>query len=361
MTRLAIPVLRPVDGDGNPYPSGTITFYDAGASSVLKTVYSDSALSVSLGSTVTADGEGLFVDIYYSGDIRMVLANSAGTIQVVRDIYGAGNIDTGDIVDGAVITIKIDDAAVTLGKLLTLGDAKIITSNGAANSQVSVSGDVTMSNTGVFTLTNTASRIWKSSTVGGTAQAITAVSSPVITALVDGMIYILNPASSNTATNPTFAPDGLTARTIVSTTGTLKVGDIQAGKFAAMIYDLTNTRWILLNPAQLIIGEPAVQAYAKNSVLTFAHGLAAAPKFCQYYLVCTTGEHSYTAGEELTIAPSVYSPGSTEFGFSAKYNATNVILNIANDGIVIVDDNAATLGLVTLTDGSWNIGVRCFY
>jgi len=156
MTRLALPILRPVDGDGNPYPSGTLTFYDAGASSVLKTVYSDSGLSVSLGSTVTADGEGLFVDVYYSGDIRVVLANRNGTIQSTKDIYAIGNVDTADIVDGAVTTIKIDDNAVTLGKLLVLDNAKIITSNGAANSQVSVSGDATMSNTGVFTVSNNA-------------------------------------------------------------------------------------------------------------------------------------------------------------------------------------------------------------
>jgi len=43
MTRLALPILRPVDGNGNPFPSGTLNFYDAGASTTPKTVYSDSA------------------------------------------------------------------------------------------------------------------------------------------------------------------------------------------------------------------------------------------------------------------------------------------------------------------------------
>jgi len=156
MTRLALPILRPVDGNGNPFPSGTLNFYDAGASTTPKTVYSDSALSVSLGAVVTADGEGLFTDVYYSGDIRFVLKDKNGVIQSTKDIYGAGNIDTADIVDLAVTTGKIDDNAVTLGKLFVLDNAKIITSNGVANSQVSLSGDATMTNTGVLTVANTA-------------------------------------------------------------------------------------------------------------------------------------------------------------------------------------------------------------
>lgn len=153
MTRLAIPILRPVDGSGNPLPSSTLTFYEAGASSVLKTVYSDSALSISLGSTVTADGEGLFVDIYYSGDIRLVWANSSGTIQSTKDLYGAGNITAADLATDSVTTIKIVDGAVTLAKLATLANGKIITSNGSANAEVTPSGDVSMTNTGVFALT----------------------------------------------------------------------------------------------------------------------------------------------------------------------------------------------------------------
>jgi len=153
MSRLNLSILKPIDGNGQVFPSGTLTFYNAGATSVLKTVYSDSALSVSLGSTVTADGDGVFVDIFYSGDIRYVLKNSSGTIQVVKDLYGASNIQTGDLADSAVTTLKIADADVTLGKLLTLNSGYIITSNGVANSQVAPSGDVTMTNTGVFALT----------------------------------------------------------------------------------------------------------------------------------------------------------------------------------------------------------------
>ena len=156
MTRLALTQLKPIVGASQTLPGGKLYFYEAGASTTPKTVYSDSTLVTPLGSEVTADGEGVFTDIYYSGDIRYVLRDKGGVFQYYSDVYGAGNIDTGDLADGAVTTIKIDDAAVTLGKLLTLDNANIITSNGSANSQVAVSGDVTMSNTGVFTIANNA-------------------------------------------------------------------------------------------------------------------------------------------------------------------------------------------------------------
>ena len=154
MTRLALPIIRPVDGGGNPYRGGSLTFYEAGASTTPKPVFADSALSVSLGSKVNADGEGLFVDIYYDDDIRIVLKDKTGLIKNTKDIYGAGTIDTGDIANDAVTTPKIVNGAVTVGKIEVLGSAEIITSNGVANSKVPVSGDLTMNSGGAFAIGN---------------------------------------------------------------------------------------------------------------------------------------------------------------------------------------------------------------
>jgi len=86
---------------------------------------------------------------------------------------------------------------------------------------------------------------------GGTADAITATYSPALTALVDGQFCFVRATAANTTTTPTFAPNGLTARTIVKAGGqALAVGDIRAdGHELILRYDLTNTRWELLNPA----------------------------------------------------------------------------------------------------------------
>lgn len=181
MTRLSLPILRPIDDTGDVYPGGTLTFYDVGASSTPKVVYSDSALSVSLGSVVTADAGGLFVDIYYSGEIRFVLADSNGVIQLLRDIYDVGSVNTADIVNLAVTTGKIADNAVTLGKLLVLDDAKIITSNGAANSQVSLSGKVTMTNTGVTSVVSASESVTGIVELATAAETITGTSTVLAT------------------------------------------------------------------------------------------------------------------------------------------------------------------------------------
>lgn len=85
---------------------------------------------------------------------------------------------------------------------------------------------------------------------GGTADAITADFTPNIT-LSDMMTVAVVAGAANTTTTPTFAPDGLTAHTIVKRGGNaLAANDIAgAGHVILLCYNLANTRWELLNPA----------------------------------------------------------------------------------------------------------------
>lgn len=87
---------------------------------------------------------------------------------------------------------------------------------------------------------------------GGTANAITATYSPAITTLSDGQMCYVRASAANTTTNPTFSPNGLTARTIVKNGNqALVAGDIfGANHELALRYHLAGTRWELLNPAQ---------------------------------------------------------------------------------------------------------------
>jgi len=104
---------------------------------------------------------------------------------------------------------------------------------------------------------------------GGTADAITAVYSPAITALVDGQLCFVRATLANATTTPTFAPNGLTARTIVRQGGSaLVAGDIVGNGYELILrYDLTNTRWELLNPAK-IDGSDVVNTPAGNIAAT---------------------------------------------------------------------------------------------
>lgn len=86
---------------------------------------------------------------------------------------------------------------------------------------------------------------------GGTADAITASYAIPITALVDGQICYVRAGAANATTTPTFAPSGLTARTIVKNGGqALVAGDIYGvGHELVLRYYLASTRWELLNPS----------------------------------------------------------------------------------------------------------------
>lgn len=102
-----------------------------------------------------------------------------------------------------------------------------------------------------WVLLNPASQTIPSSVAGGTANAITATYAPANPILYDGLLLSFRASGVNTITNPTFSPDGLTARTITKNGGAALVTGNIPGNLAECIvrYNLANTRWELLNPA----------------------------------------------------------------------------------------------------------------
>ena len=89
---------------------------------------------------------------------------------------------------------------------------------------------------------------------GGTAQAQTATYSPAIGSLAAGTRVCWLPAAASTAAAPTFAPNGLTAHTIVKAGGALVANDIITTAIACAIYDATGTQWELQNPQTVAAG-----------------------------------------------------------------------------------------------------------
>ena len=91
------------------------------------------------------------------------------------------------------------------------------------------------------------------STAGGTADAITGVYSPGITALTNGMTLYVRGLLANATTTPTFTPNSgtIAAKTVVKGAGSaLAAGDFAgAGHWAELQYDATLDKWVLLNPA----------------------------------------------------------------------------------------------------------------
>ena len=92
-------------------------------------------------------------------------------------------------------------------------------------------------------------RIASAYSVGGTVDAITAVCHPPIRALTDKTRILVRAAGANTIVNPTFAPDGLTAKVVVKRNGVaLSPGDIVGSNFEMdLIYNLSLDQWVMLN------------------------------------------------------------------------------------------------------------------
>jgi hypothetical protein len=85
----------------------------------------------------------------------------------------------------------------------------------------------------------------------GTADAITAAFPVAVTTLTDGLLLSFRATGANTIAGVTFAPDGLTARTIKKEGNVaLVAGDIPgAGAEMLVRYRSSATQWELLNPA----------------------------------------------------------------------------------------------------------------
>jgi len=104
----------------------------------------------------------------------------------------------------------------------------------------------------------------------GTVDAITADFSPNVT-LADKTIVFITSAGANTSTTPTLSTDGNTARTIYKNGATaLAAGDIgAAGSGHFFQYDLTNTRWELLNPVVTSPARPTRQYLTSGTSATY--------------------------------------------------------------------------------------------
>lgn len=120
-----------VDSSGSIVASGTVTFYDAGTTS-LRTVYEDYELATPHSNPATLDAAGrLFA--FADRRVKVVIQDSDGNdVKTIDDVGGtsAGDISTTDIADNAITSAKLDDssiASVSNGSALSISAAYTVT------------------------------------------------------------------------------------------------------------------------------------------------------------------------------------------------------------------------------------------
>ena len=188
---------------------------------------------------------------------------------------------------------------------------------------------------------------------GGTADAITAAYSIPITTLVDGQLCYVRATAANATTTPTFSPNGLTARTIVKNGGqALAVGDIAGdGHELELRYDLTNTRWELMNPktdmnksvydpaniSQQVVGTTATQTLTNKTltspVINGTISGSAAPKINNFRLTLTTGVP--VTQSDVTSSTSIFQTPYDGNGIALYNGTTWELLNSAQVSLAL--------------------------
>lgn len=199
---------------------------------------------------------------------------------------------------------------------------------------------------------------------GGTVDAITATYSPAIT-LADQQGCRVVLSGANTSTTPTFAPNGLTARTITKKGGVaLDAGDLPGANAVAILqYNLANTRWELLNPAnqiavgfrnRVINGCMRIDQRNGGAAQTITAAAALAYTVDRFYAYCTganvTGQQVAGASQtqkryQFTGAASV-----TAIGFGTRLEARNTY-DLNSQTVTISADLANSL----LTTVTWTL------
>ena len=88
--RLIEPFMTYLDANGDPLAGGLLQFNEAGSPSTPKTTYSDEALATANANPIVLDSAGrAAVDVFGSGDYRLIVKNSSGVEQDTFDpIYG---------------------------------------------------------------------------------------------------------------------------------------------------------------------------------------------------------------------------------------------------------------------------------
>ena len=122
-------ILDYITSAGEPVSGGSIEFYQAGTSTA-RTVYSDSALTVSLGTIVYTDSEGFPVSTQggstrvsiYTGTAayKVIVKNSAGTTLFTRDNI-PGALDTSGFTTTSALA-KFPVSAKTAAYTITTSD-----------------------------------------------------------------------------------------------------------------------------------------------------------------------------------------------------------------------------------------------
>jgi hypothetical protein len=102
------------------------------------------------------------------------------------------------------------------------------------------------------------------------------------------------------------------------------------------------------------------QTITSGGTLTLAHSLTVKPKLMMIYLVCTTGDLGYTAGDEVFLEHGLTANVGNR-GTSIVADATNIVLRFGSDANAYMLNRKDTGVTAQITaNSSWKFLVRAY-
>lgn len=102
------------------------------------------------------------------------------------------------------------------------------------------------------------------------------------------------------------------------------------------------------------------QTITAGGGLTLAHGLTREPVNIQTFIVCTSAEFGYTAGNKLLVPPGDDSGSASGLGVAIVPDATNLNCRYGNNAAVFIGKNFGTGAVVSFTNTNWRLIVRAW-
>ena len=312
-----------------PSDGALMYFYATGTNNPKQTFTTESA-GVANSNPVVADGNGVFPPIWLTGVYRVILKDK----NLVQSGFGVADPVVGVIAVSDFALTYLDDTSAAATRA-TLGAAAKASGTTEDNVTTFNSADeVKDSGIASTKITDAFNNRVPRAIGAGAVDAITAVFSPAV-ALTDHVTVIVRALGANTTATPTFAPNGLTAKTIVKLGGTaLVAGEIRGADHELLLtFNSVNDEWELMNPTTVdpVISTGAVAIFSATSSV---QGLVATYR---------TGDNIYSSVDSYGLR--VYATGAVTVSFDQyTENASSTsYARILKNGSLVQEWTTSTL------------------